>query len=94
MGPRNPMVIVSPWARPAYTDSRVAVQPYSMLAFLQHNFGLASLTTAVDQSYDYMSSFDFSQQPLVGPAMTTTRIPAAERAKLARLLPTFEDDPT
>jgi hypothetical protein len=65
-----------------------------MLAFVQHNFGLASLTTAVDQSYDYMTSFDFSQQPLVGPAMTTTRIPAAERARLVNLLPTFEDDPT
>jgi phospholipase C len=94
MGPRNPMVIVSPWAKPAYTDSEPAAQPYSMLAFIQHNFGLSSLSAEVDSSYDYANSFSFTQRPLTGPRMTRTRIPAAERARLARLLPTIEDDPT
>ncbi len=94
LGLRNPMVIVSPWAKPAYTDSTTAVQPYSMLAFIQHNFGLASLTSDVDNAYDYRNSFDFGQQPLVGPAMTRTGISAGERARLAKLAPTIEDDPT
>ena len=40
LGLRNPMVIVSPWAKPQGTDSTTAVQPYSMLAFVEHNFRL------------------------------------------------------
>jgi phospholipase C len=94
MGLRNPMVIVSPWAKPGYTDSTPAAQPYSMLAFIQHDFALAPLTDAVSNAYDYMGSFDFGQHPLSGPAMTHTRIPASERAQLARLLPSVQDDDT
>jgi phospholipase C len=94
LGFRNPMVIVSPYAKPVYTDSTTAVQPYSMLAFIQHDFGLASLTPAVDAAYDYMGSFDFTQTPLAGPAMVHTNIPKSERVRLAKLLPTIEDDPT
>jgi phospholipase C len=94
LGLRNPMVIVSPWAIPGYTDSTTAVQPYSMLSFVDHNFGLTPLTAAVGNAYDYASSFDFSQRPLAGPQMTYTEISSAERARLAKLLPTIEDDPT
>ncbi len=49
LGIRNPMVIVSPWVKRAYTDNTTAVQPYSMLAFVQHNFGLAPLTRQVPE---------------------------------------------
>ncbi|MGI8577368.1 MAG: alkaline phosphatase family protein [Nocardioidaceae bacterium] len=94
LGMRNPMVIVSPWAKPGYTDSTVAVQPYSMLAFVQHAFGLAPLTSNVDNAYDYADAFDFTQQPVSGPAMTTTTIPRSEQRQLARLLPEVDDDPT
>lgn len=94
LGIRNPMVIVSPYAKPQYTDSVTAIQPYSMLAFIQHAFALGSLTDAVDTAYDYADSFDFGQQPLSGPPMTTQRISAAERAKLARLLAGAMRDPT
>jgi phospholipase C len=94
MGLRNPMVIVSPWAKPGYTDSVDAIQPYSMLAFVQHTFGLASLTQAVDNAYDYSDAFDFGQHPLAGVPMTTTRVSAAERERLKELRPRFEDDPT
>jgi phospholipase C len=93
-GPRNPMVIVSPWAKPTFTDSTVAQQPYSMLAFIQHTFDLDPLTSDVTDAYDYANAFDFGQRPVAGPMMTTTPISASERARLARLLPTIEDDPT
>jgi phospholipase C len=92
LGIRNPMVIVSPWARPTYTDSTVAVQPYSMLAFLQHNFGLQSLSDNVDTAYDYFRAFDFTQQPLGGVPMTHTSISREERRRLAKMPPM--EDPT
>jgi phospholipase C len=94
MGLRNPMVIISPWVAPGGTDSTVAVQPYSMLAFTDHLFGLPPLTSEVADSYDYAGSFDFAQRPLRGLAMTHTRIPPSERRRLARLLPMVEKDPT
>jgi phospholipase C len=94
LGLRNPMVIVSPWARPDSTDSTTAIQPYSMLAFIQHTFGLRSLTQDVDDSYDYAGSFDFSQRPVAPAAMTHTPISRSTRAEVRRLLPEIEDDPT
>jgi phospholipase C len=94
LGLRNPMVIASPYAIPQFTDSTTAVQPYSMLAFIDHNFGLTPLTNGVAQAYDYSNSFNFTQQPLAGPRMTHTDISAAERARLAKLAPFEEDDLT
>lgn len=94
MGLRNPMVIVSPWAKPQGTDSTTAVQPYSVLAFVEHVFGLQPLSREVSESYDYANSFDFSQRPLTGPPMTRRKIPLAERRQLARALPTVRQDPT
>jgi phospholipase C len=93
LGIRNPMVIVSPWAKHTYTDSRVAVQPYSMLAFLQHNFRLRRLSDDVDNAYDYFGAFNFSQRPLRGLPMSRTGIPGPERRALAKM-PQIEDDPT
>lgn len=96
LGMRNPMVIVSPYAKPTYVDSTTAVQPYSMLTFIDHTFGLPDLNSEVGSAYDYANAFDFTQRPLAGPKMTTTKISAAERAELARLakLPSNENDPT
>ncbi len=92
LGLRDPMVIVSPWVKPGSTDSSIAVQPYSMVAFIQHAFGLASLTPAVDNAYDYSGSFDFTQLPVAPVKMTRTRISARERAQLAAMPKTH--DPT
>ena len=88
------MVIVSPWAKAASTDSTLAVQPYSMLAFVQHTFGLNPLSSEVSNAYDYANVFDFSQRPLAGVTMTRTQISRTERARLARLLPMVDEDPT
>jgi phospholipase C len=93
LGIRNPMVIVSPWAKRSFTDSRTAVQPYSMLAFIQHNFHLGRLSRHVNHAYDYRHVFDFNQRPL-GPAkLTHSHISDRERAELASL-PNGERDVT
>jgi len=77
---RVPMFIISPWARPGYTDSNPATF-VSTLAFIEHVFGLPALhpcavvpsphCTDDANSYDYMKAFNFSQHPL-GPAKMVT----------------------
>jgi len=94
MGLRNPMVIVSPWARPQGTDSTPAIQPYSALAFVQHVFDLPPLSKEVTRAYDYANSFDFTQEPLSGVPRFHTRVPKSERREIARLLPLVRNDPT
>lgn len=93
LGIRNPLVIVSPYAKRGYTDSRVAIQPYSMLSFVQHNFGLEPLTSDVSQAYDYMNAFNFNLNPRSGLPMVRTSISPEERKVLASL-PSIENDPT
>jgi phospholipase C len=94
LGFRNPMVIVSPWARRSYTDSRTAIQPYSMLTFLQHNFGLRHLTKNVSTAYDYRRSFNFDRRhPLPGVRMTESPLSAEKMARLAAI-PNHVNDPT
>jgi phospholipase C len=94
LGMRNPMVIVSPYAKATYTDSTLAVQPYSMLSFITHNFGLTPITPEVGGAYDYANSFDFTQTPLGAVPMTHTRISQAEKARIARLAKLYADDAT
>jgi phospholipase C len=72
-GIRTPMVIVSPWVKPGYTDSTQASYA-SPLAFTEHIFGLAPLSNRDSTAYDYGNTFDFSQQPLAPVQMTTTKL--------------------
>jgi phospholipase C len=63
MGIRSPMVIVSPYAKPGFTDSMVASYA-SMLTFIEHNFGLDPLSRADADAYDYADSINLAQEPL------------------------------
>jgi phospholipase C len=92
LGIRNPMVIVSPYARPGYTDSTVA-STASMLAFTEQTFGLNPLTKADANAYNYLNAFDFSQTPLSPLTMTRSKIPAATKTFIRRHPPN-PDDPT
>jgi phospholipase C len=78
LGIRVPMVIVSPYARPGFTDSSTASFA-SILALTEHTFGLTPLASDDTSAYDYANAFDFSQTPL-GPAVMVRRaIPVWER---------------
>lgn len=94
MGLRNPMVIISPWAKPQGTDSTPAIQPYSALAFVEKVFDLPPLSKEVTKAYDYADSFDFTQEPLSGVPKFHTRVPKSERLEITRLLPLVKKDPT
>ena len=97
LGPRNPMVIVSPWVKPSFTDSNEAVQPYSMLAFVDHNFRLRPLTRNVRNAYGYAKSFDLraARPPTTAtPPMVHQHISQRTKREVRRLAPTEEADPT
>lgn len=92
LGIREPMVIVSPWAKPGFTDSTTASFA-SILAFVEHTYGLASLWTTDANAHDYSNAFDFGQTPLAPIALEQHALPAWERAWLL-LHPGPEHDPT
>jgi phospholipase C len=59
-GIRVPMVIVSPWAKAGYTDSKPTTFA-GTLAFVEHLFGLPALDPSTDgQAYNYQGAFCFN----------------------------------
>ena len=82
MGIRTPMVIASPWVKAHYTDSR-PTPIASILAFTERTFDLPALTGRDAAAYAYRRAFDFHQRPLAPAHMTKTRIPRAERDRIA-----------
>jgi phospholipase C len=83
MGIRTPMVMVSPWVKPGYTDSR-ATSIASIMAFAERTFDLPALTRRDAAAYSYRRAFDFHQRPVAPAPMTRTKIPRAERERIAR----------
>jgi len=92
-GVRVPMVIVSPYAKAAYTDHHQATFA-SILKFTEETFGLAPLSVNDRKAYDYSASFDFNAAP-TGSRTTLGqhRVPAASLRYLAAH-PLDLDDPT
>jgi phospholipase C len=80
-GIRVPMVIVSPWAKPGYTDSTPASFA-SVTAFAEHVLGFSPLTSLDANAYDYSGAFDFTQTPQRPVMMSNHAIPRAEQAWL------------
>jgi phospholipase C len=70
-GPRVPLVIVSPYAKPAYTDTTPTTFS-GILAYTEQTFKLASLGPNVAQAYPFTNAFNYSQRPL-GPARVVQR---------------------
>jgi phospholipase C len=106
LGIRVPLLIWSPWAKKGVVDHQNA-QFSSVLAFLEHNFGLPSLTalnpTAQDGTVtnDLMDNFDFSQATSAVARQATAAgipaprpIPAAEAKWLRAHVHDSDDDDT
>jgi phospholipase C len=74
LGLRLPLIVVSPYAKPAYTDHTVSSQG-SFQAFVEHTFGLAPLSWRDLNSYDLSGLFAFTQRPLAPIKLTPTPIP-------------------
>jgi phospholipase C len=82
LGIRVPVVIVSPYARPGFTDHTTATLS-SILAYVDHVFGLAPLG-ADATAYPYTRSFNYRQQPLAAVPLRSHPVSPAELAYLRR----------
>jgi phospholipase C len=91
-GIRVPMVIVSPYAKPGYTDSKLASFA-SILAFTERIFRLPPLAEDDATAYPYSKSFDFSQVPLSPIELTSHPVPAWELRYVAENPMNEEIDP-
>ena len=80
---RLPFVIVSPWAKPGYTDHTYGSLD-SIDAFVEHTFGLQPLTARDAEAYDLHNAFDFAQSPQSAVPMTRTPIPRGELRAIRR----------
>ena len=90
-GPRTPLVIVSPYARPAYTDTTPTTFA-GILAFTEHTFGLAPLNANDRGAYDFSRAFNFAQAPLRPVHMVMKPLPPW--ARHPHLTPAMLNDPT
>ncbi len=90
-GIRVPLLIVSPYARLGMTDSTDATYA-SILAYVEHDFGLAPLSGADAAAYDYANAFDYFQTPVTAPVrMVHTKVPAWELRRIAAHHPDAND---
>jgi phospholipase C len=90
-GPRVPLMMVSPYAKPGYTDTTPTTFA-GILAYTEHNFGLPALGANDADAYDLSNAFDYSQAPLKPARMTTRPLPAwAVHMKLTKAM---LDDPS
>ncbi len=70
-GPRSPLLVVSPWAKPGFIFSETA-DFSSVLRFIERVHGLPALTDRDRDANDLMNALDFSQEP-IAPFMMTPR---------------------
>jgi phospholipase C len=90
-GPRSPVIFVSPYAKPGYTDTTASTFA-GILAYTEHNFGLPPLAEDDSAAYDFHNAFDYSQAPLKPVRMTKRALPRWVRDM--KISKAEVDDPT
>ena len=90
-GPRVPLIIISPFARPQFTDT-TATTFTGILAFTEHNFELSPLGANDAEAYPFSNAFDFNQRPLKPVRMVHRPLPAS--ARHIHVTKELENDPT
>jgi phospholipase C len=88
-GPRTPLLIVSPYARPGFTDTTPTTFA-GILAYTEQTLGLRSLSKNDAQAYGFANAFNYNQTPLAPVRMGHRPLPASAR----HLLPADPNDPT
>jgi phospholipase C len=74
-GPRSPVIIVSPYAKPGYTDDTPTTFA-GILAYTEQTFGLAPLSPEDAAAYDFTGAFDYTQPPTAKARIVTRPVPA------------------
>ena len=83
LGIRIPMLIVSPYTKRGFTDHHTA-SISSVLAFIEHLYGIKPLTNRDRNAYDFVDSFNFGQPNYQTVAMTEQQIPHWEAVWLRK----------
>jgi phospholipase C len=78
MGPRVPFLVISPYAKPGYTDSTVTSNTGSILAFIESTFGLPALNVDDAKAYNLSGMFNFAQAPLAPKRMLWRHLPTRD----------------
>ena len=81
LGPRVPMLIISPYARPGYV-SHTQYEPSSVLKFVEERFDLPALASRDAAANDTLDSFNFTQAPLSPLVLQTRNCPVTSAAAL------------
>jgi phospholipase C len=81
-GPRSPLIIVSPYAKPGYTDTGSTTFA-GILAFVEKTFGLKALGANDAGAYDFSNAFNFAQTPLKPIHMVNRPMPKGDHLDLA-----------
>jgi phospholipase C len=81
-GPRSPLIIVSPFAKPGFTD-KTATTFAGILAFTEKNFRLNPLAKNDAKAYAFTNAFDFSQTHLGPVHMVTRPVPRGEHIDMS-----------
>ena len=90
-GPREPMIIVSPYAKPGYTDT-TSTTFEGILAYVEQNFGLSPLGVNDARAYPFTKAFNYAQTPLRPVRMVNRPLPPS--ARRIHLTPALLNDPT
>ena len=90
-GPRSPLIIVSPYARPRFTDTTPATFA-GILAYTEYTFGLGPLGPNDNYAYSFSNSFNYQQVPLKPARMVQRPLPAS--AKRIHLTEQLLNDPS
>src|SRR5262249_38148687 len=72
--PRVPLVIVSPYAKPGYTDS-TATTFAGILAYTERTFNISPLALNDARAYPFTKAFNYSQAPLRPARMVPRKLP-------------------
>jgi phospholipase C len=90
-GPRVPMLIVSPYAKPGYTDT-TSTTFEGILAYVEQNFGLSPLGVNDARAYPFTRAFNYAQAPLRPVRMVDRLLPPS--ARRIHLTPALLNDPS
>jgi phospholipase C len=90
-GPRVPLIIVSPYAKPGYSDT-TATTFAGILAYTEGTFRLSPLGPNDMHAYSFTNAFNYAQAPLQPIKMITRPLPAS--ARRIHLTPALLNDPS
>ena len=82
LGPRVPMIIISPYAKAGYI-SHTVYEFSSFLKTVEERFGLPALTDRDAEANDLLDSFDFTQSPLPPLVLSPRQCPVVSPPELA-----------